>query len=122
MSDTSDGLAAQVKLICEASGTGAVVEAGMVPVAPVVQQVAGRYGGNALHWALYGGEDYELMAAVDPGDFKQVRMAFESAGRLSPGPAAKLTVVGRFTSDSAILLELERGGRQPLGETEWQHF
>ena len=56
--DTSDGLLADLRHICEASGVGAKVITDLIPINDMVK--AG-YREKALEMALGGGEDYELL-------------------------------------------------------------
>ena len=58
--DISDGLLLDLAKLCTASGTGARVDAGRVPVAPGLEEA---FGAEALNLALGGGEDYELIFA-----------------------------------------------------------
>ncbi len=61
--DTSDGLADAVLQICRASGVGALIEHQKIPILPAVRTLAGE---QALDWAYYGGEDFELLLSVEP--------------------------------------------------------
>lgn len=115
LSDTSDGLAAQIALICEASRLGAIVEAGSIPVSRETRAIASRAGVDPAQWALYGGEDYELIAAVAPG---QVAALLEAM----PEGAVPLSVIGRFTAAPEILVAGPEGRREPLGKAEYRHF
>lgn len=117
LSDTSDGLANQVHLICEASGVGAVVREDQIPVSPVAGRVALARGADALSWALFGGEDYELIAAVAPADWDRVQAAMTAAVA-----GSRLTVVGRFTPERDVVLERATGAREQLAFAGWDHF
>jgi thiamine-monophosphate kinase len=64
--DVSDGLSVDLAEVCRQSGVAARVEGGAVPVAPAVASLERARGGDALLLALHGGEDYELLLAVDP--------------------------------------------------------
>ena len=57
MIDISDGIAADAARLAEASGCGAVVELGLLPLA----------AGASAEQAASGGEDFELLAALPPG-------------------------------------------------------
>ncbi|MGF1603166.1 MAG: thiamine-phosphate kinase [Thermosynechococcaceae cyanobacterium] len=59
--DSSDGLADAVIQLCRASRVGAVLEYGRIPISATVQTIAPE---QALDWALYGGEDFELVLCV----------------------------------------------------------
>ncbi|MEO0375423.1 MAG: thiamine-phosphate kinase [Cyanobacteria bacterium P01_A01_bin.17] len=59
--DSSDGLADAILQICRASGIGATLD--RIPVLPCLQTIAPE---QALNWALYGGEDFELVLCL-PG-------------------------------------------------------
>lgn len=66
--DISDGIARDLRSLCEESGVGAVVEAGAVPVPAALRGAAGEEA--ALAYALESGEEYVLLAAVeDPAIF-----------------------------------------------------
>jgi thiamine-monophosphate kinase len=64
--DVSDGLTGDAAHIAEESGVGLRIYADRVPVGAACAAVAGRLGLNALDLALRGGEDYELIVAVQP--------------------------------------------------------
>jgi len=62
--DVSDGLLADLKHICKASGVGAVIEAERLPISEPVRKLVEP--DVALAWALTGGDDYELCFTVSP--------------------------------------------------------
>ncbi|NTV51637.1 MAG: thiamine-phosphate kinase [Candidatus Firestonebacteria bacterium] len=66
--DLSDGLAGDLRRLCAASGVGARVQAGQLPLAPSTRRSAAAR--KRLPWllALQGGEDYELLFAASPAD------------------------------------------------------
>ncbi|HEU4403120.1 MAG TPA: thiamine-phosphate kinase, partial [Candidatus Polarisedimenticolia bacterium] len=64
MIDLSDGLSQDLHHLCSAGGTGAVIEAAAIPVAPAARALLGP--ARALDAALAGGEDYELLFTVRP--------------------------------------------------------
>ncbi|NTU94274.1 MAG: thiamine-phosphate kinase [Chlorobiaceae bacterium] len=61
MIDISDGLAADLRHICERSGVGAHIEESRIPVLSEARAIADELQDDALSWALSGGEDYELL-------------------------------------------------------------
>jgi len=64
MEDVSDGLASEVKNICRASGCGAVLYAEQVPIRDEVRKAAEAVSADPLDFALFGGEDFELVYTV----------------------------------------------------------
>ena len=62
--DVSDGLLADLRHICKASGVGAVIEAERLPLSEPVRKLADP--DVALAWALTGGDDYQLCFTVAP--------------------------------------------------------
>ncbi|MFO1377698.1 MAG: thiamine-phosphate kinase [Steroidobacteraceae bacterium] len=62
--DVSDGLGGDLRKLCEASGVGADLDGGALPVSPELRRaVADRHRAMALG----GGDDYELLFTVPPG-------------------------------------------------------
>jgi thiamine-monophosphate kinase len=99
----SDGLAADVRHLADASGVGVAIE--QVPVAIGVSRVSDR----PEELALGGGEDYELVfAAPDPD---RIEGAFAEAGLGLP------LRIGRCTADPRER-RLRDGELPSLG---WEH-
>jgi thiamine-monophosphate kinase len=107
MEDVSDGLASEVRNICLASCKGAVISAADVPIARETRMAAGAVGESALDFALFGGEDFELVYTVAQKD----RRAAEKFG----------TCVGVVTGGKGIFLE-ENGKRRILRKFGYDHF
>ncbi len=59
--DISDGLAADLGHLCDASRVGVAIDPQAIPVAAAAREVARAAGRRVLDWALGGGEDYELI-------------------------------------------------------------
>ncbi|NQE38341.1 thiamine-phosphate kinase [Microcoleus asticus] len=57
--DSSDGLADAIIQICRASGVGAKVDRTKIPIPDIFSEIVSPE--KALDWALYGGEDFELV-------------------------------------------------------------
>lgn len=111
MIDVSDGFGADLLHICEASGVGAVVEAGALPAAEGVVGIAARLGADP--WALIagGGDDYALLAAVPP----------ERADALATATGGVL--VGEIVEGPvAATLRLPDGTSRDLAGMGWDHY
>ena len=96
VTDTSDGLARDVRKIAGASGLRASLDLAALPLAELSR--AARALGNDLdpvRQALQGGEDYELLVAAS-GTFERAGIAssFVRIGRLSAGVAGLVELVG----------------------------
>jgi thiamine-monophosphate kinase len=62
--DSSDGLADAVLQICRASGVGAEIDRQKIPMPSCFH--SWLLESQALNWALYGGEDFELVLCLAP--------------------------------------------------------
>jgi thiamine-monophosphate kinase len=96
--DLSDGLLADLPRLAAASGCGAVLELGDLPVSDALRATVGE---QAWRLALSGGEDYELCFTAAPA---QAAAITALAGRC----AVPLTRCGRLRA--AAGLELRLGG------------
>ena len=92
MIDVSDGLADAVAQLATASGVGARIEAGAVPVDEAARHWAQARGRAPLDLALAGGEDYELVLAVPP------RHARRMGGLARGAHHAPLARIGTMTA------------------------
>ena len=73
MIDVSDGLASEVGHICEQSKVGAVIYGDNIPIKDETWQAAKAVGKDPLDYALYGGEDFELVFTVSEENLGKVK-------------------------------------------------
>jgi thiamine-monophosphate kinase len=110
--DSSDGLVREVALLCAASGIGAWLDASRLPISPELHAASPE---RATELALYGGEDYELVVAVEEQRFPALQAAWQARF------ATPLTAVGAFRGVAHAGQGVElRGYDGPVGE--FQHF
>ena len=114
--DVSDGFAADLGHLCEASQTGARIFAERIPVSPAARDVAANLGFDPLLAALHGGEDYELIVtcASEHAD------ALIDAVRRATG--TPLTAVGEITEAPGLRLVEPGGNERSLDSSGWDHF
>jgi thiamine-monophosphate kinase len=72
MIDVSDGLAPEIKHICDESGCGAIVYKDKIPVKDEVREVAIALKEDEYDYALFGGEDFELVCTVSKDKLDKV--------------------------------------------------
>jgi len=117
MIDISDGLASEVHHICEESGTGAKLLMQKIPLSGNVHRVAEHIGKPPHDFALFGGEDYELLFTCHPD---KVPLLTESLLRKYNTP---LTAVGRIVEMThSITIEDTSGSIVPLASRGYNHF
>ncbi len=108
--DLSDGLASEVHHLCRAGDVGARVELGLLPIHIDTFRAAERFSGRPEGYALYGGEDYELLFALSPADCDRL-------------PADTFAVVGEVTEAAeGVTLRLPDGQDVPLEAEGFRHF
>ena len=76
--DVSDGLVGDLTKMLRVSGVTADVELGAVPLSPAAQAAIGAEP-KLFDLAVTGGDDYELLASVAPGDAAYFEAAAEAA-------------------------------------------
>ena len=112
--DLSDGLADAVRQIAEASGTGATIDASLLPIDPEASTWFEGQGQDPVVSALAGGDDYELLFTVS----KKLRGRFRGVQAHAQG--LPVTRIGELTSAGGLHL-LRRGGSEPIPEG-FTHF
>ena len=105
--DVSDGLVQDLGHLCRAGGVGATIRADWVPRSP-----------GAAEWlelCLTGGDDYEVVMAVDPqsGPALQERAA---------GLGITVTCIGRFAPGEGVRVVDADGRKVPIAAGGWSHF
>ncbi len=112
--DLSDGLADAVRQVAAASGTGARVDGGSLPIPAAAAAIFQKHGKEPGRAATEGGDDYELLLAVP----RRKRRALEAMTRLARGVG--ITRIGELTADPALLL-VDKGREERLPEG-FAHF
>lgn len=113
--DISDSFLMDLSHLCEEAGVGSTIKLDDIPVAAEVNALASKLGVDPLEMALTGGEDYELLFTVSPGNEIKVTEAMREIG-------TEVTVVGRITPGGEItVLDSEGKKYRPVGDG-YDHF
>jgi thiamine-monophosphate kinase len=105
--DLSDGLADAVRQIAGASGTGAEVDAALLPIPDAARDWFVRTGVDPIVAAAAGGDDYELLFAVP----RKARGRLATVVRQARG--LTVTRIGALTAESDLVLRRD-GVAEPL--------
>lgn len=107
MIDISDGLAADLKHILNASQTGALLYIDQIPLSPALKALPFD---QAISLALNGGDDYQLCFTIPPE--KQVELK----------NLPQLTCIGKITSSPELKLQFKDGKTYHTPIHGYQHF
>lgn len=105
MEDISDGLASELKHICKQSKCGAIIYKDKIPIKDDVREVAKNLSENEYDYALFGGEDFELVFTVSKNNIEKV----------------KGYLIGEITKDKKVLLSSE-GKTKNIINFGYDHF
>jgi thiamine-monophosphate kinase len=109
MMDLSDGLASDVRRVCDRSGVGCDVDLDLLPVMEDTRELTQSLGYDPAILAATGGEDYELLISAS----EQVLEALAESIEIS------LTAIGEVTQEGVAF----RRGEEPVdGLSGWDHF
>ncbi len=110
MIDISDGLSSEIHHLCRHSSCGALLRRDAIPFHEQTDRVALEFEDDPVSFALYGGEDYELLFAARPEDFALI-------------DDGSVTVIGVFTDpDEGIRMQGEEGEFVSISADGFQHF
>jgi len=112
--DLSDGLAGDLRHICEESGVGALIDTRRIPISSALARYAEQRRRNALEYALPGGEDYELLFTVPVS--KVTRME-----ALIRGQRVQATNIGIITKANRLMAIGRDGVSRPLRVKSYEH-
>src|SRR5215204_1215542 len=92
MIDLSDGLASDVRHVCDQSGVGCIVDLDLLPIKDDTRELAKSLGRDPEVLATTGGEDYELLICA-PGPV---------LGTLAENVEVPLTMIGEVTRGDVV--------------------
>lgn len=113
MIDVSDGIASEIHHVCEAGHVAAQLYEPALPISVETRNTATEFGDDVAVYALFGGEDYELLftlpeAVIDRAD------------------ASAFNVIGEITApsddDPRVQIQRPDGENVPLAPSGFTHF
>lgn len=110
MIDVSDGLSPDVMHICEESGVGAQIHFDKIPMSKETVETGKILNTEPEEYALYGGEDFELVFTIKEEDISKLRNEFDD-----------FTVVGKIV-DKGKGVNIVIGEKKYKPKTGYDHF
>lgn len=111
MNDISDGLASEANEIAKAGNVCLRIDAERIPLSTPLREAAIHFGQDSLRYALYGGEDYKLLATLPPEALAAVSAQID------------VTVIGVVEDGEAGVFLLEENGvLSKLTAQGYDHF
>jgi thiamine-monophosphate kinase len=114
--DCSDGLINELLHLTRNSELGIELKEEDLPVDSDSEALAMILNQKPLDWALWGGEDYELLLAFPATKKDEIKYIFESAD-------LDLSLIGKFNDSGKITLRNRQGEHEEVHEFKgWRHF
>lgn len=112
--DLSDGLMKDLGRMCRASGVGARVMAGDLPLSPAMRRAINAEPARIMD-AMAAGDDYEILTAVPPAASADFEVAAQKAG-------VPVRRIGEITSQREVFVLDAQGVPIEPGRSGWDHF
>jgi len=112
--DLSDGLAADLGHILQASGVGAEVDLGRLPTSTTLQQ---HFSTDSDRWRLQlaGGDDYELCFTAPASAALAIEQAMAACD-------TSVTAIGQIVAGREMIFRTPEGGAYSLPSAGYDHF
>ena len=110
--DITDGLASEIGELINASsnGIGITIYEEMIPLTDAVLKIAEKTSKNALEFALYYGEDFELLLTIEKDAFEQISSKIP------------LHEIGKVTSSGKMIIVQSDGKEEILKPLGYEHL
>ncbi len=115
LTDISDGLALELEEFTRFGGIGATIWTDKLPIDEATLTIAKRFSASPVDVALYGGEDYELLAAVPPSRVAEVQEVSKECG-------VAMTEIGMVTETAGIRIAPFGGQEEIIHGYGFNHF
>ena len=113
MIDISDGLSSDLAHLCRESNVGALIQSASLPLDENVVRLCGRRALDPLALALHGGEDFELLFTVRPGDASRLPKRVDGVA---------ISCIGEITSEAGVIRIAEKNRVWDLEPQGFEHF
>lgn len=111
--DLSDGLALDLRRMCQASGVGAMVDLARVPISEAAMSLANDSGRTAVDHALEDGEDFELLLTASAEVAQQL---------IEEQPlACGLSIIGEVSAGDELFEREADGKIRPMQRRGFEH-
>ena len=116
MIDLSDGLISDLQRICDESQCGARVYLDKIPISIRLRELGKLSNKNVLDYALYGGEDYELLFTINENRSNNIQKKWQNM-------KTPITYIGEIEKKrNGITLVHRDGKEEPLAKSGYDHF
>ena len=112
MMDISDGISLDGARMAKASGVDLSFDFARLEAPAALR----AFGERAAEFMVHGGDDYELLAAVDARAFRHLAARFRARFK------RELTAIGRFESGDGKLWETESGAKREHAPRGYDHL
>lgn len=111
--DVSDGLGRDLGHIADKSEVGIRVDEARLPRHPGIVAAGGALERDPLSWIIGGGDDYALVATVEPRDLARVEAGLDASG-------IRARVIGEVVSGSGVVV-VDDGRERDVSLDGWEH-
>ncbi|MBK9323673.1 MAG: thiamine-phosphate kinase [Bdellovibrionaceae bacterium] len=116
MMDCSDGLVNDLFHLTREFELGVELTEAEIPISSDARHLAASLKQSPIDWALWGGEDYELLLAIPPNKKDELKYIFENAN-------LDLLFIGKFNTTGSLALQKIDGSLESIKEFQgWSHF
>ena len=122
--DTSDGLADAALQIARMSGVSIELDLALIPIHAQTRELAQESGEPILDLVLYGGEDFELFACIDPLDWERLSADAVVLNDVDGKSIdSNFTVIGKTLVGDEVFVVDENGEKFAVENNRtYQHF
>jgi len=112
MIDLSDGISSDLAHLCRESKVGAKIYADKIPFPEEINSIAESFD-EKLHYALHGGEDFELLFTVNPKNIFRVENALKNS---------EFSSIGEVTANVGTIELIVNNKKEILEPKGFRHF